>query len=163
MKFTQTLVYPGSRAQVTAMLKNPEYYKKRWADFDNNAQVDLSLVDNRIRVSSTVSISTEYLDQLANKLNSGLNLKVVEVWDLDQSGWVENGTMSGSMAGVPVKFSTTMAARSEPIPESGTEVTLEGEVTCAIPFFAEGVERAVIKTIQNAFAKETAKADEFLL
>ena len=163
MKFTQTLVYPGSRAQVTAMLKNPEYYKKRWADFDNNAQVDLSLVDNRIRVSSTVSISTEYLDQLVDKLNSGLNLKVVEVWDLDQSGWIENGTMSGSMAGVPVKFSTTMAARSQPTPQSGTEVTLEGEATCAFHFFAAGVERAVIKTIQNAFAKETVKADEFLL
>ncbi|SQC02417.1 Uncharacterised protein [Mobiluncus curtisii] len=27
MKFTQTLVYSGSRAQVTEMLKNPEYYK----------------------------------------------------------------------------------------------------------------------------------------
>ncbi|WP_298636167.1 DUF2505 domain-containing protein [uncultured Mobiluncus sp.] len=163
MKFTHTLVYPGSRAQVTAMLKNPEYYKKRWADFDNNAQVDLSLVDNRIRVSSTVSISTEYLDQLVDKLNSGLNLKVVEVWDLDQSGWIENGTMSGSMAGVPVKFSTTMAARSQPTPQSGTEVTLEGEATCAFHFFAAGVERAVIKTIENAFAKETVKADEFLL
>lgn len=163
MKFTHTLVYPGSRAQVTAMLKNPEYYKKRWADFDNNAQVDLSLVDNRIRVSSTVSISTEYLDQLVDKLNSGLNLKVVEVWDLDQSGWIENGTMSGSMAGVPVQFSTTMAARSQPTPQSGTEVTLEGEATCAFHFFAAGVERAVIKTIENAFAKETVKADEFLL
>ena len=163
MIFTHTLVYPGSRAQVTAMLKNPEYYKKRWADFDNNAQVDLSLVDNRIRVSSTVSISTEYLDQLVDKLNSGLNLKVVEVWDLDQSGWIENGTMSGSMAGVPVKFSTTMAARSQPTPQSGTEVTLEGEATCAFHFFAVGVERAVIKTIENAFAKETVKADEFLL
>nr|WP_282921792.1 DUF2505 domain-containing protein [Mobiluncus sp. Marseille-Q7826] len=163
MKFTHTLVYPGSRAQVTAMLKNPEYYKKRWADFDNNAQVDLSLIDNRIRVSSTVSISTEYLDQLVDKLNSGLNLKVVEVWDLDQSGWIENGTMSGSMAGVPVKFSTTMAARSQPTPQSGTEVTLEGEATCAFHFFAAGVERAVIKTIENAFAKETVKADEFLL
>ncbi len=163
MKFTQTLAYPGSRAQVTAMLKNPEYYKKRWADLDDHAQVDLSLVDNRIRVSSTVSISTEYLDQLANKLNTGLNLKVVEVWDLNQSGWVENGTMSGSMAGVPVKFSTTMVAKSEPTPQSGTEITLEGEVTCAIPFFAVGVERAVIKTIENAFAKETVKADEFLL
>ena len=163
MKFTQTLVYPGSHAQVTAMLKNPEYYKKRWADFDNNAQVDVSFIDNRIRVSSTVSISTEYLDQLATKLNSGLSLKVVEVWDLNQSGWVENGTMSGSMAGVPVKFSTTMVAKSEPTPQSGTEITREGEVTCAIPFFAEGVERAVVKTIENAFAKETTRADEFLL
>lgn len=163
MKFTQTLVYPGSRAQVTAMLKNPEYYKKRWADFDNNAQVDVSFIDNRIRVSSTVSISTEYLDQLATKLNTGLSLKVVEVWDLNQSGWVENGTMSGSMAGVPVKFSTTMVANSEPTPQSGTEITLEGEVTCAIPFFAAGVERAVVTTIENAFAKETTRADEFLL
>ena len=163
MKFTQTLVYPGSHAQVTAMLKNPEYYKKRWADFDNNAQVDVSFIDNRIRVSSTVSISTEYLDQLATKLNSGLSLKVVEVWDLNQSGWVENGTMSGSMAGVPVKVSTTMVAKSEPTPQSGTEITLEGEVTCAIPFFAVGVERAVVKTIENAFAKETTRADEFLL
>lgn len=163
MKFTHTLVYPGSRAQVTAMLKNPEYYKKRWADFDNNAQVDLSLVDNRIRVSSTVSISTEYLDQLVDKLNSGLNLKVVEVWDLDQSGWIENGTMSGSMAGVPVKFSTTMAARSQPTPQSGTEVTLEGEATCTFHFFAAGVERAVIKTMKEFFAEEIAKSDEFLL
>lgn len=163
MLFTQTLVYPGSHAQVTAMLKNPEYYKKRWADFDNNAQVDVSFIDSRIRVSSTVSISTEYLDQLATKLNSGLNLKVVEVWDLNQSGWVENGTMSGSMAGVPVKFSTTMVAKSEPDSQSDTEITLEGEVTCAIPFFATGVERAVVKTIESAFAKETTRADEFLL
>ena len=67
------------------------------------------------------------------------------------------------MAGVPVKFSTTMAARSQPTPQSGTEVTLEGEATCAFHFFAAGVERAVIKTIENAFAKETVKADEFLL
>ncbi|NMW44445.1 DUF2505 domain-containing protein [Mobiluncus curtisii] len=163
MKFTQTLVYSGSRAQVTEMLKNPEYYKKRWAALDDCAQVDLSLTENRIRVSSTVSVSAENLEQLANKLNSGLNLKVVEVWDLNQPGWVENGTMSGSMAGVPVKFSATMVANSGSIPQSDTEITLEGEVTCAIPFFAAGVERAVIKTIQNAFAKETAKADEFLL
>ncbi|WP_252893478.1 hypothetical protein [Mobiluncus curtisii] len=45
-------------------------------------QVDLSLTENRIRVSSTVSVSAENLEQLANKLISGLNLKVVEVLGL---------------------------------------------------------------------------------
>lgn len=163
MLFTQTLVYPGSRAQVTAMLTNPEYYKKRWSGIDNCAQVDLNLADHRIRVSSSVSIAAEDFEQLANKLNSGMNLKVVEVWDLNDSGWIEKGTMSGSIAGVPVKFSTTMTAESEPIAQTGTEITLEGEVTCGIPFFAAGVERAVVKTIKGAFAKETLNADDFLL
>ncbi|WP_252893479.1 hypothetical protein [Mobiluncus curtisii] len=62
---------------------------------------------------------------------------------MNQSGWVENGTHEWLDGGRPRKFSATMVANSGSIPQSDTEITLEAKVTCAIPFFAAGVERAV--------------------
>lgn len=162
MKFTQTLTYPTTRAQVTDLIKNPEYSKQRWTDLQQQAEVDITTSEDRIRVSSTVEVSPSAIGQFQNLLNSGLNIKVMEVWDLDADGEVDRGTLSGSIAGVPVKFSMTMNVSTPAGEDSPTQVTLNGEVTCAIPFGAAGVEKAIVAHLGKAARYEEQHAEQFL-
>lgn len=162
MKFTHTTDYPGTRQAVTEMLRNPSYYRQRWAFLDSDPVVDINESDTSIRVSSTLNVSEHNLEQLANMLNSGLNLKIMEIWDKDETGLITKGTLSAAMAGVPVKVGASVALSTKKHAPQSTKAQFRGNVTCTVPIIGGGVEKAILKQFDAAMQREQDIAKEFL-
>lgn len=162
MLFSKTIECPGSPKSLTALLKNPSYFARRWEYLDPQASVDVNVGTKQIRVASTLDVSEATVASLSNLLNSGIQARVVEIWDLDASGLAAKGSVSVSLVGVPAKASAALKVSNHEEPSEMTTIRLNGEVTCTVPLIGAGLERAVIKRLDRALEREVQVMKEFL-
>lgn len=162
MLFSKTVECPGSVKSLTEMLKNPRYYARRWQDLDPKASVDINMGARQLRVTSALDISETTVASVSNLVNSGIQARVVEIWDLDTNGLATKGSISVSLAGVPAKASAALKIPVHEVPAEKTAIRIEGEVTCTVPLIGAGLERAVIRRLDQALTREIKVMKEFL-
>lgn len=162
MLFSKTLECPGDSKSVTEMLKSTGYYRSRWKDLDPRASVDVNVSGKQIRVTSSLDIPEATVSAISNMLNSGIQVRVVDIWDLDESGNATKGSISAALTGVPAKASATLKATPGQGEPPTTVFRLHGDVTCTVPLIGTGLERAVVKRLDQALAHETTVIKEFL-
>lgn len=162
MKFSKTIECSGTPEAFTRLLNNPEYYQQRWKDLDSRPQVDFRLSKNKLQVTTLLDISEATVSSISTMLNSGMQVRAVEVWDLDAQGVARKGSMSASVMGVPAKASLTMRTETSPDDPQHTVLYINGEITCTVPLIGTSVERAVVKRIDSVIQREQSVINEML-
>ena len=94
MKFSSSFKLPGSRQAISAMLRNPQYYRRRWEKLDPRPSVDLNDQNSTLTVTSTLAFTADTVRKLANFLDSEMTVKVLEIWNFNETGLVQGGTLS---------------------------------------------------------------------
>lgn len=154
MIFSKTIECPGSAESLTKLLKNPTYYDLRWKHLDPKANVDINTTEKQIRVTTNLDISEDTVRSISNLVNSGIQMRIVEIWDLNPDQIAEKGSISASLTGVPAKASAALRISSEPGQGKTTTIHLEGDVTCTVPLIGTGLEKAFVKRLDWALHRE---------
>ena len=161
MKFSSSFKLPGSRQAISAMLRNPQYYRRRWEKLDPRPNVDLNDQDSTLTVTSTLAFTADTVRKLASFLDSEMTVKVIEIWNFNETGLVQGGTLSASVAGVPVKASFRINI-SPNLDAAVTTLQLQGEVTCAVPLVGAGIEKAIVQRLDETMRWHAEVCREFL-
>lgn len=162
MLFSKTVECPSSLDSFTAMLKNPRYYTRRWEYLDSKAVIDVNTSKEQIRVTSALDVSEDTVASISNLLNSGIQVRVVEIWDLSPEDIATKGSISVSLTGVPAKASGVLKVSAAEDNVEATVIRLKGDVICTVPLIGKGLEHAVVKRLDQALARELKVMGEFL-
>ena len=136
--------YPGSREEVVALFRNPEFL----ADMAHHAQAthhEISVTDTHTQLDLTLSPPP----QIATFTGSAIHMSQIFRWLQPDETGSRRGTVDVTVAGLPVKVNAQAILR--PINASTSEADYHGDLTVKVPLVGRKIEKQIAPMISEAF------------